>query len=233
MLWLFSREKSLQEESVEVDMNVENELKLIKESKIVAIIRGISSDDILNTAKALMEGGIRCMEVTFDHSSPEGMENTVRSITMLRQAFDGVIAIGAGTVVNTDDVRLAKSCGASFIVSPNTKEDVIRLTKELGMVSMPGALTPSEIVNAYEAGADFVKVFPADNLGLGYIKAVRGPLGYIPLIAVGGVDASNLNDFLAAGCVGVGIGGNLVNKKLIKAGEFDKLRELASTFKVN
>ncbi len=205
---------------------------MIEEYKIVAIVRGIPSDKILDTAKALYEGGIRCCEVTFDHSSKEKMDDTVKSIKMLRKEFDGKVAVGAGTVVCEDDVILAKDAGASFIISPNANEGVIRLTKRLGLISIPGAFTPTEIVAAYEAGADIVKVFPASNLGVAYIKAVRGPLGYIPMTAVGGVNAENLNDFLKAGCCGVGVGGNLVNKKLIAEGRFDEITKLAKEYKI-
>ena len=214
-------------------MDVKKELELIKENKIVAIIRGVSSLDILDTAQALCEGGIKCLEVTFDHSSEEAMENTLDSIRKLREKYDGVLAIGAGTVVNTKDVIAAKEAGSSFIISPNTKTDVIKLTKKEGLISIPGSLTPSEVVEAYEAGADFVKIFPPGNLGLGYIKALMGPLSYIPMIAVGGVDSSNLNDFLRIGCKGVGIGGNLVNKKLIKEHRFTELTAIAKTFVVD
>ena len=213
-------------------MDIAFERKMIEENKVVAIIRGISSKDILKTVEALYKGGIRCCEVTFDHSSKEKMDDTVKSISMLRKEYDGRAAIGAGTVVCEDDVILAKDAGASFMISPNCNPGVIRLTKRLGLISIPGAFTPSEIVAAYEAGADIVKVFPASNLGVAYIKAVRGPLGYIPMTAVGGVNAENMNDFLKAGCCGVGIGGNLVNKKLISEGKFDEITKLAQEYKV-
>lgn len=213
-------------------MDMAFERRMIDEHKIVAIVRGISSDKILDTVKALYEGGIRCCEVTFDHSSKEKMDDTVKSIKLLRKEFEGRAAIGAGTVVCEDDVILARDAGASFMISPNTNEGVIRLTKRLGLISIPGAFTPSEIVAAYEAGADMVKVFPASNLGIPYIKAIRGPLGYIPMTAVGGVNAENMNDFLKAGCCGVGIGGNLVNKKLIEEGRFDEITKLAREYKI-
>lgn len=214
-------------------MDVAKELNMIKESKVVAIIRGVSSENIIETVKALHKGGINCCEVTFDHSSKEKMDDTVKSIAMLRKEFDGEVAIGAGTVVNTEDVELAKNAGASFMISPNCKVDVIKLTKKYGLISIPGALTPTEIVDAYEAGADIVKLFPAADIGLSYIKSVRGPLSYIPMTAVGGVNAQNMNDFFKIGCCGVGVGGNLVNKKLIEAHQFDEITKLALEYKVN
>ena len=149
------------------------------------------------------------------------------------------MAVGAGTVTSAALAELAHSAGAQFIVSPDTDPAVIRRTKELGMCAMPGAMTPSEIKIAYEAGADFVKVFPASVLGpeyirairgpLGpeYIRAIRGPLGQIPLLAVGGVSEGNAAAFLQAGCVGVGVGGKLVNRDWIAAGQWDSITQLA------
>ncbi len=125
------------------------------------------------------------------------------------------MAVGAGTVTSAALAELAHSAGAQFIVSPDTDPAVIRRTKELGMCAMPGAMTPSEIKTAYEAGADFVKVFPASVLGPEYIRAIRGPLGQIPLLAVGGVSE------------GVSVGGKLVNRDWIAAGQWDSITQLA------
>lgn len=133
------------------------------------------------------------------------------------------MAVGAGTVTSTALAELAHSAGAQFIVSPDTDPAVIRRTKELGMCAMPGAMTPSEIKTAYEAGADFVKVFPASVLGPEYIRAIRGPLGQIPLLAVGGVSEGNAAAFLQAGCAG----GKLVNRDWIAAGQWDSITQLA------
>ena len=127
-------------------------------------------------------------------------------------------------------LELAKNAGAQFIVSPDTNEEVIRATVAAGMVSMPGALTPTEIVTAHAYGADFVKLFPAGTQGTAYFKAVTAPLNHIRLLAVGGVNEKNIADFLAAGAVGAGVGGNLVNKTWIANGEFDKITALAKEF---
>jgi len=137
------------------------------------------------------------------------------------------MAVGAGTVTSVCDAEMACEAGAKFLIAPNTDEKVIRRTVELGMVSIPGALTPTEIVAAYNAGADFVKVFPAGNMGPGYVKAVCAPLSDIPLLAVGGINAQNAVEYVKAGCVGVGVGGNLANRKWIEAGEFDRIEEAA------
>jgi 2-dehydro-3-deoxyphosphogluconate aldolase/(4S)-4-hydroxy-2-oxoglutarate aldolase len=135
--------------------------------------------------------------------------------------------VGAGTVTSVELAELAHSAGAKFIISPDSNPAVIRRTKELGMVSLPGALTPSEAMIAHNAGADFVKLFPISDLGVGYVKAVRAPLSHIDFMAVGGVNTDNLKSFLDAGCVGAGIGGCLVNKKWVEAGEFDKITQVA------
>jgi len=140
---------------------------------------------------------------------------------------------GAGTVTSLKMLELAINAGAAFIVSPDTNEAVIRATVAAGLVSMPGAMTPTEIVTAHGCGADFVKVFPTSSLGAGYIKAVCAPLNHIRMLAVGGVNENNIGEFLAAGAVGAGIGGNLVNKKWIAAGEFDKITELAKQYVAN
>lgn len=126
---------------------------------------------------------------------------------------------------------MARDAGAQYIITPNTNVELIRKVKEYGLLSFPGALTPSEIEIAYQAGADAVKVFPAGNLGPSYIKAVKAPLSHIPLMAVGGVNEKNAADFLAAGCCGIGVGGNLVNKAWIEAGEWEKIIALAQEYR--
>ena len=152
---------------------------------------------------------------------------------MLVKEFDGKMMFGAGTVTTLEMLNLAKEAGAQFIVSPNTDEAIIRATVEKGMVSMPGALTPSEIVNAHNYGADFVKIFPVGNLGAEYIKAVRAPLNHIKLLAVGGVNEKNIGNFIKNGASSAGVGGNLVNKEWIANGEFDKITNLAKEFVEN
>lgn len=135
--------------------------------------------------------------------------------------------VGAGTVLNTKQVELTAQAGGSYIIAPNVDVNVIRRTVELGMVSMPGAMTPTEIVVAHDAGAEFVKLFPAANLGTDYVKAIRAPLSHIKLLAVGGVSEKNFADFLKVGMVGAGVGGNLANKTWIENGEYGKITEVA------
>ena len=204
-------------------------ISLVRQKKIIAIVRGIAPDKILPTAEALYEGGIRMIEVTFDQKNPANWKNAMDMIRAIDAHFGGKVAVGAGTVTTPELVNLAADAGAKYIISPDAKEAVIRRTRQLGLVSMPGALTPTEITNAYDWGADFVKLFPVGALGLDYIKAITAPLNHIPLLAVGGVNTENVTDYLAAGCVGAGIGGSLVSAKWIAAGEFEKIRETAKT----
>lgn len=205
-------------------------IQKVLDKKIVAIVRGVYGEDALNLAKALYAGGIELLEVTFDQSKPEALNRTSDTIRCLVNELGDKMAFGAGTVTSLEMLELAKNAGAQFIVSPDTNEDVIKATVAAGMVSMPGAMTPTEIVTAHRYGADFVKVFPTSNLGASYIKAVRGPINHIRLLAVGGVNEKNIGEFLKAGVNGAGVGGNLVNKEWIKNGEFDKITALAEEF---
>jgi 2-dehydro-3-deoxyphosphogluconate aldolase/(4S)-4-hydroxy-2-oxoglutarate aldolase len=202
----------------------------IRQYKLISIVRGLEKDELLKAAEALFEGGVRLLEVTFDQSGKIPDSVTAENIRLLRKTFEGRLFIGAGTVMNESQVLAAKEAGAEYIISPDVNEAVIKKTKELGLVSIPGALTPTEIVTAHTYGADFVKLFPAGDLGLSYIKSVRAPLSHIPMLAVGGVTVNNIRDFLDAGLLGVGIGSAIVNKSLIKNGDFEGLTELAREF---
>lgn len=208
-------------------------IERVLENKIIAIVRGVYGEDCLNLAKALYQGGIKLLEVTFDQSKPEALNKTSDTVKLLVDELGDKMAFGAGTVTSVEMVELAKNAGAQFIVSPNTNEKVIRATVEADMVSMPGAMTATEVLNAHEYGADFVKLFPVGNLGASYVKALCAPINHVRMLAVGGVNEKNTKDFLAAGAVGVGVGGNLVNKEWIAAGEFDKITALAREFTQN
>lgn len=202
-------------------------IQKVLDKKIVAIVRGVYAEDCVKLAQALYEGGIELLEVTFDQSKPDELTRTSDSIKMLVQQLGDKMVFGAGTVTTLEMLELAKNAGAKFIVSPDTNEEVIRATVAAGMVSMPGALTPTEVVTAHRWGADFVKLFPAGTQGTAYFKAVTAPLNHIRMLAVGGVNEKNIADFMAAGAVGAGVGGNLVNKTWIKNGEFDKITAVA------
>lgn len=208
-------------------------IQKVLEKKIVAIVRGVYGEDCVKLAQALYEGGIELLEVTFDQSKPEELTRTSDTIRELVEQLGDRMTFGAGTVTTLQMLELAQNAGARFIVSPDTNEAVIRATVESGLVSMPGALTPTEVVTAHACGADFVKLFPAGSMGTGYFKAVTAPLNHIHMLAVGGVNEKNIADFLAAGAVGVGVGGNLVNKTWIKNGQFDKITDVAREFVKN
>lgn len=205
-------------------------MECIEKNKIIAIARNVKVELVVPTAQALYDGGIRLIEVTFNQSSPNGLTDTVQSIKALCSAFGDKLCVGAGTVMSIEQVQAAYDAGAKYIISPHTDADIIKKTKSLGIVSIPGALTPSEIVMAHNAGADFVKLFPAGNFGLEYIKAVMSPINHISMLAVGGVDEKNIKDFLKIGLKGVGVGSNIVKSSLINEGKFDELTKLAELY---
>ncbi len=201
-------------------------MELIEQNRVIAIVRGMHPDQMAPLARALERGGIRMMEITFNQNAPETFQNTVSAIRTLSQNMRDM-AIGAGTVMTLEQLHMAADVGARYIISPDVNPALIAETKRLGLTSLPGAMSPTEIVTAWNAGADAVKVFPIGDLGVGYLKAIRAPLSHIPLIAVGGVNERNCADFLRAGAIGVGVGGQLVNREWIDAGEFYKIASLA------
>ena len=203
---------------------------LIRSEKLFAILRGVQRDQLVNTARALRRGGIKLLEVTFNHDDPHGNEETLEGLKRIRDALSDDIVLGAGTVLTVDQVRRAADAGAQFIVSPNIDHSVIRATKDLAMVSLPGALTPTEIVQAQHSGADMVKLFPGGCFGPGYVKAIRGPLDGIPLIVIGGVGLENILQFFEAGAVGVGLGSNLVSSREANRGNFLEIENKARAF---
>lgn len=206
-----------------------NIFETAKDKKIIAIVRGIEEEKLISTVQALHDGGIRLIEVTFDQSNKNNLKDTSNAIQMIVEQFPDMIT-GAGTVVKMEQLKAAYEAGGKLIISPDCNPEIIRETVKLGMLSIPGAFSPSEIVKAYDNGADFVKVFPAGNLGSNYIKAIRAPLNHIPLMAVGGVDIHNMEEFYHAGISGFGIGGSLVNKKMIESGQFEELKRLARQY---
>lgn len=208
----------------------ENILLKIEEEKIIAIVRGVSKEKLIPLAQAMYDGGIRFIECTYDADGKTTDEEIASSIEMLAHHFDGKMYVGAGTVLTEKQVELTKKAGGKFIISPDTNPDIIRKTKEEGLVSIPGALTPSEIVIARNAGADFVKVFPVNALGSRYIKDVLAPLSNAKLLAVGGINENNMAEYFEAGALGIGIGSGIVNKKLISNNEFAEITKLAKLY---
>ena len=205
----------------------ESIIDLIEKEKIIAIVRGAEPEQCEAVAKALYAGGIRLMEITYDQKRPESWQATANTIGALAREYEGRMFVGAGTVTSPELVELTAKAGGAFIISPDTDVAVIKKTRELGLVSMPGAMTPSEIKTAHNAGADFVKLFPVGSLGAGYLKAVKAPLSHIKIMAVGGVNEENAAEFLKAGAAGLGVGGNLAKKAWIEAGEYDRLTAAA------
>ncbi|MGI6691813.1 MAG: bifunctional 4-hydroxy-2-oxoglutarate aldolase/2-dehydro-3-deoxy-phosphogluconate aldolase [Christensenellales bacterium] len=206
-------------------------LSFVRRSKIIAIVRGLSSEYAVALSHALFAGGIELMEVTFDQSHPETWVDTAAAITAVCRSMGEKMLVGAGTVITSEQLHIATDAGAKYVISPNTDLSIIRETKSLGLASFPGAMTPSEIEFAHRAGADIVKVFPAGTLGVAYVSAIRSPLRHIEMIAVGGINPENATSFLKAGCCGIGVGGNLVNKSWIEAGEWDRITALAAEYR--
>ncbi len=202
-------------------------VRAVREQKAIAIIRGQGPEVCLRLAEAYAQGGLGLVEVTFNQKAPETWKETAAAITAIRERFAGVLRVGAGTVLTAEQLTLCEQAGGAYMITPNVDAVLIRDCVRRGLVAMPGAFTPSEAVAAHAAGADFVKLFPASSLGPAYVKALAAPLAHIPFLAVGGISAANAPAFLEAGCVGVGVGGNLTNREWIAAGAWGRIREAA------
>lgn len=205
-------------------------IERIRKGKIIAILRGVPEEKLGFIAEALQKGGVRAIECTFDHKREDCVAANRRMIEALVALAGGDMDIGAGTVLTPEEVRATVEAGGRFVISPNVSAAVIGETVKQGAVSIPGALTPTEIVAAWEAGAHFVKLFPAGELGAGYIKAVRAPLSHIPMLAVGGVTPENIPEYLEAGICGFGIGSPLLPKAIVEANNWTAITERARRF---
>lgn len=205
-------------------------IQAILEHRLIAILRGIPEEKLIPVAQALHDGGIRLLEITYSADGHIHDEVTAANIQHLAEHFRGAMHIGAGTVLTPEQVALTAQADGQFIISPDTNPAVIAETNRLGLVSIPGALTPSEITAAHRLGADFVKLFPVTGLGPDYIKAIRAPLTHVRLLAVGGIDEANMSAYLAAGVCGFGIGSSLTDKMLIKNSDYAGLTVLAKAY---
>ena len=205
-------------------MSRETTLKRILDGGIVAVVRSESSESLVKVVQALAEGGVTAAEITFT------VPDAVEVIRQVRREIGDAIVLGAGTVLDPETARMALLAGAEYIVAPIVNVEVIRLCRRYDKAVMPGAFTPTEVVTAWEAGADVVKVFPADVGGPGYLKALRGPLPQVQLMPTGGVDLKTAEAFLKAGACCLGVGGSLVESKAIAAGDFARIRDLASQY---
>ena len=211
-------------------MNKQTIINDVEQYKLIAILRGIPSEKLLQVAQALYDGGIRMLEVTYSAGGAVPDEETAANIGKLAEHFEGRMHIGAGTVLTAKQVQLTKEAGGTFIISPNVKREVIKETVKLGLVSMPGVFTPSEACDAVDFGADFVKLFPVTNMGSSYVKAIKAPLSHIKFLAVGGIDETNMQEYLDAGVSGFGIGSNITNKKMIDNNDWAGLTALAKKY---
>lgn len=205
-------------------------IQRVLDEKIIVIVRGVERDKLIPLAEAMYEGGIRLLEITYSADKSVSDEETADRIKMLAEHFADRMYIGAGTVLTSYQVELTKKAGGRFIISPDCFEDVIKKTTELEMVSMPGALTPTEAQSAARAGADFVKLFPISDLGPAYFKAIKAPLSHIKFLAVGGVNEDNIQEYLDAGVCGFGLGSNIINKKMIAENDYTGITELAKKY---
>ena len=205
-------------------------IEKIQKEKIIVIIRNVQKNKLRRLCEALYDGGIRLIECTYDASGKISDEENAANIEMLVNHFEKNMVVGAGTVIAERQVELTKKAGGKFIISPDTNADIIRKTKELGLVSIPGALTPTEICAASRFGADFVKVFPVGAIGCNYIKDVKAPLSNVKLLAVGGVDLDNMQGFFNAGASGIGIGSAIINKRMLEEGDLEAITALAKAY---
>jgi 2-dehydro-3-deoxyphosphogluconate aldolase/(4S)-4-hydroxy-2-oxoglutarate aldolase len=203
---------------------VDNVLDVIKDNRIVIVYRGMQPEECLEASRALMEAGIRLFEVTMN--SPD----TTGAIELLKAELGPEALLGAGTVTRTDQVDAVADHGASYIISSNTNTDVIRRTKELGLISIPGAFSPTEIMTAWEAGADMVKVFPINVVGAEYITQLRGPIDQVPFMVTGGIKLEMVKDLFRAGSDAIGISVQLLGKDLVESRDWQGLRSRAEKF---
>jgi 2-dehydro-3-deoxyphosphogluconate aldolase/(4S)-4-hydroxy-2-oxoglutarate aldolase len=179
----------------------------IRNRGVIAVIRGATPESIISIGNALKDGGVTALEITME---------TPRAASVIEAAaayFGDEVLVGAGTVLDPETARMAILSGAKFIFSPTVRKETITMAKRYGVISVPGAFTPTEILTAYEYGADLIKVFPADAFGPSYLKNIAGPLPHIPLMPTGGVDLHNTADYMKAGAVAVGVGSTLVNTR--------------------
>ena len=205
-------------------MSTSSPLNRLLASGIVAVIRAKSGELLVDVAEALLAGGVNAIEVTF--TVPKAAE----VIEKVADKLGDRILLGAGTILDTQTAQVAITAGAQYLVSPTLNLDVIRYCKRHGKLALPGALTPTEVVTAWEAGADVVKIFPSDVGGAKYLKALKAPLPQIRMMPTGGVTLETATDFLKAGACALGVGGNLVEQAALERRDFARMTSLAQQF---
>lgn len=185
-------------------------VEFIAKHKVVVICRGLYDNELIKTIRALYDGGIRVVEVTFDQADPDAVEKTCGAIRTIKEYFPQM-KVGSGTVTCVKHVLATKEAGGEFCLSPDVNTEVIRATKEAGLISIPGAMTSTEILQAHNAGADIVKIFPAGWLGLSYLKDIKGPINHVKFLAAAGVNEENFKEYLNAGYCAAGISGRFID----------------------
>ncbi|MDI3547827.1 MAG: 2-dehydro-3-deoxyphosphogluconate aldolase / (4S)-4-hydroxy-2-oxoglutarate aldolase [Halanaerobiales bacterium] len=200
-------------------------LQVVEETGLVAVIRGMEPAKMAKIAKALVAGGVKALEITMNSPQPLKMIEEVKS---LLEGTD--VIVGAGTVLDQESARAAIIAGAEFIFAPNLNLKVIELCRRYDKLVMPGVMTPTEIVTAWEAGADLVKIFPANVVGPAFIKGVKAPLNQVKMIPTGGINLDNAADFIKAGAVALGVGGSLLDKEIIANEDYEALTGRARAF---
>ena len=196
-------------------------LSRLVDSGVVAVLRGVEADQLIEITEALREGGVTAVEITAD------TPNVAEKLGEVAGSFDDEVVVGTGTVLDSETARTTLMAGAEFVVSPSLHEDVIETCNRYGAVTAPGVMTPTEAIRGYEAGADFVKVFPAKTVGPAHLGAMKGPLGQIPMMPTGGVGPDNAGDYVEAGAFAVGAGGALVDYDAAERGDYESITETA------
>lgn len=199
-------------------------LTLIRQSGVIAILRANSSAQLIAAAEAVRAGGVRAIEVTM--TTP----GALRVIEEAAARFGDEVLFGAGTVLDAETARAAILAGAAFLVTPTFSRKVVRLCRRYSVPVMPGCATPTEMLSAWEAGADMIKLFPASNGGPDLLKAILAPLPQLEVVPVGGVTLQNAAEFIRKGAAALGVGGELVNQKLLDAQDFAEITRRAAAF---
>jgi 2-dehydro-3-deoxyphosphogluconate aldolase/(4S)-4-hydroxy-2-oxoglutarate aldolase len=200
-------------------------LQRVLDCGIVAVVRSNDSSQLVEVCKALVDGGVDVAEITFT------VPNALEVLAAVRKALGDRLLLGAGTVLDTETARAAILAGAEYLVSPTLNLEVIKLAKRYGKMIMPGVYTPTEALTGWEAGADILKVFPAEIVGPAFFKAMKGPLPQLRLMPTGGVDLNTASSFLEAGAVCLGIGSQLIEPKAVAAGDFARITSLAAQYR--
>ena len=202
-------------------------MNIIEKEKLIVIFRGVKKEQMPKLLPVLYRAGVRIIEIAYNHRDSKTIETTCELIKTAKEIMGDKMMVGAGTVLNKKMVVEAYKAGAEFIFSPNVNTDVIKLTKELGLISIPGAYTPTECMTAYDAGADVIKMFPITLNDVDYIKNIMRPLSHVPFICVGGVSVEAIPAYMEAGAIGVGTGISILKPELLEAEKYDEIEKLA------